>query len=202
MTRLVCRIFLARLHAAASPPNRCLNRSGAAPPPHMTKVYLPKHSTVLRVEHFLVLRLPLHQSAAAPTSCLVHCPAFGFPPSCISARASAPCRPRRAPTHPQTHKMFEKVVVVDCRAHMMGRLASVVAKELLNGQRVVLVRCEAINISGSRKLRMSGDQFKDPVLLREARQWVALERAGAVCVCGRPLCRRNGVWHRCPPRVC
>lgn len=98
--------------------------------------------------------------------------------------------------------MFEKVVVVDCRAHMMGRLASVVAKELLNGQRVVLVRCEAINISGSRKLRMSGDQFKDPVLLREARQWVALERAGAVCVCGRPLCRRNGAWHRCPPRVC
>ena len=48
--------------------------------------------------------------------------------------------------------MFEKVVVVDARAHMMGRLASVVAKELLNGQHVVLVRCEGINISGSRKL--------------------------------------------------
>ncbi len=47
--------------------------------------------------------------------------------------------------------MFEKVVVVDARAHMMGRLASVVAKELLNGQHVVLVRCEGINISGSRK---------------------------------------------------
>ena len=45
--------------------------------------------------------------------------------------------------------MFEKVVVVDARAHMMGRLASVVAKELLNGQHVVLVRCEGINISGS-----------------------------------------------------
>jgi large subunit ribosomal protein L13Ae len=49
--------------------------------------------------------------------------------------------------------MFEKVVVVDARAHMMGRLASVVAKELLNGQHVVLVRCEGINISGSRKSR-------------------------------------------------
>ena len=47
--------------------------------------------------------------------------------------------------------MFEKVVVVDARAHMMGRLASVVAKELLNGQHVVLVRCEGINISGSRE---------------------------------------------------
>ena len=47
--------------------------------------------------------------------------------------------------------MFEKLVVVDCRAHMMGRLASIVAKELLNGQHVVLVRAEEMNISGSRK---------------------------------------------------
>ena len=31
----------------------------------------------------------------------------------------------------------------------MGRLASLVAKELLNGQKVVLVRCEGIVISGS-----------------------------------------------------
>ena len=45
--------------------------------------------------------------------------------------------------------MFEKVVVVDCKNHLLGRLASIVAKELLCGQRVVLVRCEDINISGS-----------------------------------------------------
>lgn len=31
----------------------------------------------------------------------------------------------------------------------MGRLASLVAKHLLRGQRVVVVRCEALNISGS-----------------------------------------------------
>jgi hypothetical protein len=30
-----------------------------------------------------------------------------------------------------------QVVVVDCRAHMLGRLASVMAKELLSGQHVV-----------------------------------------------------------------
>ncbi len=30
-----------------------------------------------------------------------------------------------------------KVVVVDARHHMLGRLASILAKELLNGQRVV-----------------------------------------------------------------
>jgi len=45
--------------------------------------------------------------------------------------------------------MFEKEVVVDCKGHMLGRLASVVAKELLNGQKVTLVRSEEINISGS-----------------------------------------------------
>ncbi|KAF2921124.1 hypothetical protein DAI22_07g006600 [Oryza sativa Japonica Group] len=39
-------------------------------------------------------------------------------------------------------------VVVDARHHMLGRLASLVAKELLNGQRVVVVRCEEMCISG------------------------------------------------------
>ncbi|KAF5746315.1 60S ribosomal protein L13a-4 [Tripterygium wilfordii] len=41
-----------------------------------------------------------------------------------------------------------KVVVVDARNHMLGRLASIVAKELLNGQKVVVVRCEEICMSG------------------------------------------------------
>ena len=39
-------------------------------------------------------------------------------------------------------------VVVDGRHHMLGRLASIVAKELLNGQRIVVVRCEEIAMSG------------------------------------------------------
>ncbi|KAJ9051633.1 60S ribosomal protein L16A [Entomophthora muscae] len=44
---------------------------------------------------------------------------------------------------------FEKVVVIDGKGHLMGRLASIVAKQALDGQRVVVVRCEEINISGS-----------------------------------------------------
>merc|ERR1711934_1329908 len=44
---------------------------------------------------------------------------------------------------------FEKLTVIDARGHLMGRLASFVAKEALLGQKVVLVRCEDINISGS-----------------------------------------------------
>ena len=46
--------------------------------------------------------------------------------------------------------MFEKEVVIDCRGHIMGRLASVIAKELLCGQKVVCVRCEELNITGDR----------------------------------------------------
>ncbi|XP_013789669.1 60S ribosomal protein L13a-like [Limulus polyphemus] len=43
----------------------------------------------------------------------------------------------------------EKPIVIDGRGHLLGRLAAVVAKTLLIGQRVVVVRCEGINISGS-----------------------------------------------------
>merc|ERR1711912_5153 len=45
--------------------------------------------------------------------------------------------------------MGKKEIVIDCRGHLLGRLASTLAKELLNGQRVVCVRAEDINISGS-----------------------------------------------------
>jgi len=45
--------------------------------------------------------------------------------------------------------MPEKPVIVDCRAHLLGRLAGHLAKELLNGRKIVCVRTEDINISGS-----------------------------------------------------
>jgi len=44
---------------------------------------------------------------------------------------------------------FEKVVVIDGKDHLMGRLASVIAKQILTGQRIVVVRCESICISGN-----------------------------------------------------
>lgn len=44
--------------------------------------------------------------------------------------------------------MFEANITVDARGHLLGRLASTVAKELLNGQRMTVVRCEELNISG------------------------------------------------------
>jgi len=45
--------------------------------------------------------------------------------------------------------MFQKEIVIDGKGHLVGRLASTVAKELLLGQHIVVVRCEGINISGS-----------------------------------------------------
>ncbi|XP_003384047.1 PREDICTED: 60S ribosomal protein L13a-like [Amphimedon queenslandica] len=44
---------------------------------------------------------------------------------------------------------FQKVIIVDAKDHLLGRLASIVAKQLLNGQKIVILRCEYINISGS-----------------------------------------------------
>ncbi len=39
-------------------------------------------------------------------------------------------------------------IVIDGKGHLMGRLASIVAKQLLNGQKVTIVRCEEINMTG------------------------------------------------------
>merc|ERR1712141_536731 len=42
-----------------------------------------------------------------------------------------------------------KPIVIDARGHLLGRLASIVAKTILQGQRIVVVRCEGMNISGN-----------------------------------------------------
>ncbi|KAL9968832.1 hypothetical protein ACROYT_G020970 [Oculina patagonica] len=44
---------------------------------------------------------------------------------------------------------FEKSIVIDASGHLLGRLASTIAKSLLTGQRIIVVRCEQVNISGS-----------------------------------------------------
>lgn len=44
-----------------------------------------------------------------------------------------------------------EVVVIDGKGHLLGRLASIIAKQLLQGQKIVVVRTEQIVISGSCK---------------------------------------------------
>ncbi|XP_014251479.1 60S ribosomal protein L13a [Cimex lectularius] len=43
----------------------------------------------------------------------------------------------------------DKPILIDGKGHLLGRLASVIAKAALNGNRVVVVRAEQINISGN-----------------------------------------------------
>jgi len=40
-------------------------------------------------------------------------------------------------------------LIIDGRGHLIGRLASIVAKSVLQGHSIVVVRCEGLNISGS-----------------------------------------------------
>jgi ribosomal protein L13 len=47
--------------------------------------------------------------------------------------------------------VLTKTKIIDGRDHLLGRLASVVAKELLAGQTIVIVRCDEIAVSGSCK---------------------------------------------------
>lgn len=57
-------------------------------------------------------------------------------------------------------------VVIDGKGHLLGRLASIVAKQLLDGQKIVVVRCEALNISGEffRAKRTSTTSIEDTSL--------------------------------------
>ena len=44
--------------------------------------------------------------------------------------------------------MNSKLVVIDAKGHLVGRMASYVAKQIQQGQKVVIVRCESALISG------------------------------------------------------
>eukprot|EP00420_Gonyaulax_spinifera_P038188 CAMPEP_0197887124 /NCGR_PEP_ID=MMETSP1439-20131203/19186_1 /TAXON_ID=66791 /ORGANISM="Gonyaulax spinifera, Strain CCMP409" /LENGTH=206 /DNA_ID=CAMNT_0043506953 /DNA_START=82 /DNA_END=702 /DNA_ORIENTATION=+ len=78
-----------------------------------------------------------------------------------------------SPTSPKN----VRVTVVDCKGHLLGRLSSVIAKELLNGKHVTCVRTEDINISGSlyrnklkyaafRRKKMNSNPSKGPFHFR------------------------------------
>ena len=70
-------------------------------------------------------------------------------PSRPSGREIARRTPRAARRARRRLAATENTIVVDCRDHHLGRLASIIAKELLNGQKVVCVRTEGIVITGS-----------------------------------------------------
>jgi ribosomal protein L13 len=57
-------------------------------------------------------------------------------------------RPRLPDVWKSERLTSDHQIIIDGKGHLLGRLASTVAKQLLNGQKIVVVRCEALNISG------------------------------------------------------
>lgn len=47
--------------------------------------------------------------------------------------------------------MFDKVVVVDARGHLLGRLASYVAKQLLSGKHIIM-KVKGLLLSDAKEL--------------------------------------------------
>ncbi|CAE6417143.1 unnamed protein product [Rhizoctonia solani] len=55
----------------------------------------------------------------------------------------------RIQTNPAMSTFSSQPIVIDGKGHLLGRLATVICKQILNGQKIVVVRCEEVNISGS-----------------------------------------------------
>lgn len=87
----------------------------------------------------------MHERHGALAARLSHDASIADPPTTYANLS----RPR--PVCLCSAQMFEKQIVIDGKGHLLGRLASVVAKELLNGQCIVVVRSEQIFVTGSRK---------------------------------------------------
>lgn len=85
---------------------------------------------------------PTHLAATAQPSRCRHSSRWyvNCPHSSTCTRSTCHGEDRTVLTHHQ--------IVIDGKGHLLGRLASTVAKQLLEGQKLVVVRCEALNISG------------------------------------------------------
>ena len=76
-------------------------------------------------------------------------PAHPHPPflSAPSSSLFPPPPPFTLPFLP-SFPLLPQATIVDARGHLVGRLASIVAKQLLLGNKVVIVRCEEAILSG------------------------------------------------------
>lgn len=53
------------------------------------------------------------------------------------------------PKNKRIEREMSDAIVIDGKGHLLGRLTSIVAKQLLLGKKIVVVRTEQIVISGS-----------------------------------------------------
>ena len=74
---------------------------------------------------------------------------------------------------------------MDGKGHLLGRLASTLAKQILSGQRVTVVRCELINVSGSFFRNKVGSEAERDEMTRWVADWcagiAAVRKVGNYC---------------------
>lgn len=98
--------------------------------------------------------------------------------------------PSPSSSTPPTNMMSSQPVVVDGKGALLGRLASVLAKQILNGQKITVVRCEDINVSGG--------FFRNKVSIRGGKIRVVLRNEASI-VGGQQVTRqgRERSWSDC-----
>uniref|UniRef100_A0A2K6NUT2 60S ribosomal protein L13a n=1 Tax=Rhinopithecus roxellana TaxID=61622 RepID=A0A2K6NUT2_RHIRO len=93
-----------------------------------------------------------------------------------------------------------QVLVLDGRGHLLGHLAAIVAKQVLLGRKVVVVRCEGINISGNfyrNKLKPLPLPSPQPHLVADRARHAAASQDQARPGCPGPPQGKNG-WETSP----
>lgn len=110
--------------------------------------------------------------------------------------------------------MFDKTIVIDCKGHLLGRVAALAAKELLSGQRIIFVRCEELNISGSLqrnvllhshtvKKRMNTNHRRGPFHFNAPSRFLHFAIRGMIpykTTRGKIAMKRMKLYEGCPPR--
>ena len=74
---------------------------------------------------------------------------MSFPPTSVKMVGFKPSR-KQAEHHIRkgSKKHNNQVIIVDLKDHILGRAAAVIAKQLLNGKKITVVRTDELNIAG------------------------------------------------------
>merc|ERR1712179_639873 len=92
-----------------------------------------------------------------------------------------------------------KPIIIDAREHLMGRLAAIVAKALLTGHKVRVLRCEQMEISGTffrNKLKFLRAFEGVPPRYQKVKKQVAPHAMRSICLApGRKYCTVGRISH-------
>jgi hypothetical protein len=144
--------------------SRASERRNSRIRPHNSRQNHHGSSLHRRLQH-LTPATPQTHSHSKRAGCRPLSQSYVYSSTAISS-PSSPLAISAPEWHTSLTVTLRQQVVIDGKGHLLGRLASTVAKQLLNGQKVVVVRCEALNISGEffRAKRMSTLEIRPSIL--------------------------------------